>query len=151
MQAPELRMTLAETVSEKFCDAFVAPLFYLVLGDLPHVGVQGVSTMDSMWGYRTERFNQLGWSAARADDVLAYCLREYRLCFLWGVGQFCVCPGARPWPMFGRKPRAWRAPTLAGPWRHAPGSSGVAWGGRRGTSERSKTSRSWARKVLHGL
>jgi adenosylcobinamide-phosphate synthase len=28
--------------------------------------------MDSMWGYKTERFRELGWAAARADDLLAY-------------------------------------------------------------------------------
>ncbi len=73
MDAPELRKTLAETVSENFCDAFVAPMFYLVLGGPALLwAYKAVSTMDSMWGYKTERFRALGWAAARADDVLAY-------------------------------------------------------------------------------
>lgn len=73
MDAQELRRTLAETVSENFCDAFVAPMFYLVLGGPALMwAYKAVSTMDSMWGYKTERFRELGWAAARADDALAY-------------------------------------------------------------------------------
>lgn len=73
MDAPTLRRTLAETVSENFCDGFVAPMFYLVLGGPALLwAYKAVSTMDSMWGYRTERFRDLGWAAAKADDILAW-------------------------------------------------------------------------------
>ena len=73
MDAQELRRTLAETVSENFCDAFVAPMFYLVLGGPALMwAYKAVSTMDSMWGYKTERFRDLGYAAARTDDALAY-------------------------------------------------------------------------------
>lgn len=73
MDAAELRKTLAETMSENFCDAFIAPMFYLVLGGPALMwAYKAVSTMDSMWGYRTERFRSLGWAAARCDDALAY-------------------------------------------------------------------------------
>jgi len=73
MDAPALRRTLAETVSENFCDGFVAPMFYLVLGGPALLwAYKTVSTMDSMWGYKTERFRELGWAAARADDLLAW-------------------------------------------------------------------------------
>ncbi|MCK9241499.1 cobalamin biosynthesis protein, partial [Desulfocurvus sp.] len=33
---------------------------------------KAVSTMDSMWGYRTERWRGLGWACARLDDALAF-------------------------------------------------------------------------------
>ena len=73
MEAAELRKTLAETVSENLNDGFVAPLFYLcLLGPGGLWAYKTVSTMDSMWGYRTERFRDLGYAAARADDVLAF-------------------------------------------------------------------------------
>lgn len=69
----EMRRTLAETVSENLCDGFVAPLFYLVLGGPALMwAYKAVSTMDSMWGYKTEEYREFGWAAARADDVLAY-------------------------------------------------------------------------------
>lgn len=87
MQAQELRKTLSETIAENFCDAFVAPMFYLVLGGPALMwAYKAVSTMDSMWGYRTERFRELGWAAARADDVLAFVPARLSALFLIGCG-----------------------------------------------------------------
>jgi len=53
-----------------------------------------VSTMDSMWGYKTERFRDLGWAAARADDVLAYLPARLSAALLLGVGA-CMGLNAR--------------------------------------------------------
>lgn len=87
MDALELRRTLAETMSENFCDAFVAPMLYLVLGGPALMwAYKAVSTMDSMWGYKTERFRQLGWAAARADDALAYVPARLSAVLLIAVG-----------------------------------------------------------------
>lgn len=73
LDEPDLWRTLAETVSENFCDAFVAPMFYLALGGPALLWFyKTVSTMDSMWGYKTRRFVDLGWAGARADDLLAW-------------------------------------------------------------------------------
>lgn len=87
MDAAALRKTLAETVSENFCDAYVAPIFYLVLGGPALMwAYKAVSTMDSMWGYKTERFRELGWAAARCDDALAYVPARLSALLLLGVG-----------------------------------------------------------------
>lgn len=68
-----LRRTLAETVSENLNDGFVAPLFHLsLLGPGGMWAYKTVSTMDSMWGYRTERHRDLGRGAAKTDDLLAW-------------------------------------------------------------------------------
>ncbi len=68
-----LRRTLAETVSENLNDGFVAPLFYLaLLGPGGMWAFKAVSTMDSMWGYRTDRYRDLGRGAAKTDDALAW-------------------------------------------------------------------------------
>ena len=64
---------LAETVSENLGDGLVAPFFYLALAGPGGLwAYKAVSTLDSMWGYRTERWRELGRVAARADDVLAW-------------------------------------------------------------------------------
>ena len=73
---------LAETVSENANDGFVAPCFYMVLGGIaggaPEWGLAGlwffkaVSTLDSMWGYKTKKWRDFGFIAARTDDVLAW-------------------------------------------------------------------------------
>lgn len=73
MNKEEINASLAETLAENFNDAFCAPLFYLaLLGPAGLWVYKAVSTGDSMWGYRNERFERLGKFAARADDVLAW-------------------------------------------------------------------------------
>lgn len=68
-----IRRALAETISENLNDAFSAPFFYLVcFGPAGLWAYKTVSTMDSMWGYKTPRWLELGWAAARADDLLAF-------------------------------------------------------------------------------
>ncbi len=69
----DLRRTLAETLSENFNDGFVAPLFYLILfGPVGLWVFKAVSTLDSMWGYKTPQYKELGYAAAKADDILGY-------------------------------------------------------------------------------
>ncbi len=88
-----LRRTLAETMSENLCDGFTAPLFYLILGGPALMwAYKAVSTMDSMWGYKTERFRDLGWAAARADDILAYIPARLTALFLLAAGAVLRLP-----------------------------------------------------------
>jgi len=62
-----------ETVAENMSDAVVAPLFYLAILGVPGmVAYKAVNTMDSMMGYKTERYIRFGWAAARLDDVANY-------------------------------------------------------------------------------
>ncbi len=59
-----------ETMSENTSDAVVAPLFYLFIGGpLLAVFYKAVSTLDSMVGYKTDRYRELGWASARLDDL----------------------------------------------------------------------------------
>jgi adenosylcobinamide-phosphate synthase len=65
--------TLAETLSENLNDAFVAPFFFLSVAGPAGLWVyKAVSTLDSMWGYKTPRYKEFGWAAAKTDDVLAF-------------------------------------------------------------------------------
>jgi adenosylcobinamide-phosphate synthase len=62
-----------ETVAENMSDAVVAPLFYLaILGPPGMVAYKAVNTMDSMIGYKNDRYIRFGWAAARLDDVANY-------------------------------------------------------------------------------
>lgn len=67
-----LRATI-ETLAENLSDGFVAPLFYLVIGGLPlAIGYKAVNTLDSMVGYKNERYVEFGRYAARLDDLANY-------------------------------------------------------------------------------
>ena len=84
----DIRRTLAETVSENLNDGFTAPLFYLALfGPGGMWAYKAVSTMDSMWGYRTDRYIRLGQSAAMTDDVLAWIPARLTAFFLFVAGR----------------------------------------------------------------
>ena len=62
-----------ETVAENTSDGVVAPLFYLFLfGPLGGLVCKTVNTMDSMVGYRNERFLNYGRAAALTDDVFNF-------------------------------------------------------------------------------
>lgn len=87
MDEDEIRRAVAETLAENFNDGFVAPFFWLaLLGPGALWAYKAVSTMDSMWGYRTERFELLGKVAARADDVLAWIPARLAALWLWCIG-----------------------------------------------------------------
>lgn len=94
LERDALYKTLAETMSENFTDAFVAPFFWLVfLGPVGLWVYKAVSTADSMWGYRHEPWARIGWAAARLDDLLAFVPARLSMLFLY-LG---MC-GKRSWP-----------------------------------------------------
>lgn len=69
----EIARALIETLAESLCDGIIAPLFYLSLGGVPlAIGYKAVNTLDSMIGYRDERYLWFGKTAARLDDVANY-------------------------------------------------------------------------------
>jgi adenosylcobinamide-phosphate synthase len=65
----EVCRALIETVSENTSDGIVAPLFYLAIGGPPlAMAYKALNTLDSMVGYRNERYRYFGWVSAKADD-----------------------------------------------------------------------------------
>lgn len=69
LKESEVARAVIETVAENLSDGVVAPLFYLALGGpLLMAAYKAVNTLDSMVGYKNERYRELGWFSARADD-----------------------------------------------------------------------------------
>ena len=70
LSAQEVRTAALETLAENLSDGVIAPLFWLaVLGTPGMLAYKMVNTLDSMIGYRTERYRQFGCWAAHIDDV----------------------------------------------------------------------------------
>jgi adenosylcobinamide-phosphate synthase len=66
----EIYRACIETVAENTNDGVVAPLFYAGLAGPVGLWVyKAISTLDSMVGYRNERYQRFGWASARMDDV----------------------------------------------------------------------------------
>ncbi|WP_300699071.1 adenosylcobinamide-phosphate synthase CbiB [Bacteroides sp.] len=73
LSAQEVRTAALETLAENLSDGVIAPLFwYLLLGVPGMLAYKMVNTLDSMIGYKNERYRKFGCFAARLDDVANY-------------------------------------------------------------------------------
>jgi adenosylcobinamide-phosphate synthase len=73
LSAQEIRTAALETLAENLSDGVIAPLFWLAIGGVPGMlAYKMVNTLDSMIGYKTDRYKDFGCFAARLDDVVNY-------------------------------------------------------------------------------
>ncbi len=73
LSAQEIRTAALETLAENLSDGVIAPLFWLAIGGVPAMlTYKMVNTLDSMIGYKTDRYKDFGCFAARLDDVANY-------------------------------------------------------------------------------
>ena len=73
LSAQEIRTAALETLAENLSDGVIAPLFWLAILGVPGMlAYKMVNTLDSMIGYKTDRYRDFGCFAARLDDVANY-------------------------------------------------------------------------------
>ena len=69
----EITRATVETMAENIVDGIISPLFFAWIGGVPLAYLyRAVNTMDSMLGYRNERYGDFGMAAARTDDVFNF-------------------------------------------------------------------------------
>lgn len=87
-----------ESLAENFSDGVTAPLFWGLIGGLPGLlAYKAVNTLDSMWGYRNERFEDFGKASARLDDAANWIparLTGALVCLVSGGGWRAMVKGA---------------------------------------------------------
>jgi len=73
MNQAQIVMSTIETIAENIVDGVTAPLFFIFLGGAP-IGFfyKAVNTLDSMVGYKNERYIDFGYYSAKFDDLLNY-------------------------------------------------------------------------------
>ncbi len=90
----ETSRAAVETVAENTVDAFVAPVFFALLGGAPlAIAYRATNTLDSMVGYRNEKYRYFGWFSARTDDVLNWI--PARLCGVLLALAALLLPGMK--------------------------------------------------------
>ncbi|MCW3789259.1 adenosylcobinamide-phosphate synthase CbiB [Plebeiibacterium sediminum] len=73
LDAQSIRKAALETLSENLSDGVIAPLFYLFIGGIPLMfAYKMVNTLDSMIGYKNDRYKDFGCFAAKVDDVFNF-------------------------------------------------------------------------------
>lgn len=69
----EVTRATVETIAENIVDGIISPLFYFAIGGVPLAFLyRAVNTLDSMVGYKNEKYGDFGMIAARVDDVFNY-------------------------------------------------------------------------------
>ncbi|WP_374721350.1 adenosylcobinamide-phosphate synthase CbiB [Peribacillus tepidiphilus] len=73
-----------ETVAENTVDAIISPLFFAIIGGAPlALAYRTVNTLDSMVGYKNDRYKDFGWASARLDDVLNWIPARICVACMW--------------------------------------------------------------------
>ena len=73
LNEPEIVRATVETIAENTVDGIISPLFFFLIGGLPMaVAYRAANTMDSMLGYKNDKYLYFGRAAARLDDVMNY-------------------------------------------------------------------------------
>lgn len=120
-----------ETVAENTCDGVTAPLLFLFLGGLPAgMAYKAVSTLDSMVGYKNDKYRFFGWASARLDDLLNFIpARLSGLLLCLGAALLPGCSGRRAWTIFWRDRRKHASPNSAHTEAACAGALGVRLAG----------------------
>ena len=127
----EICRALIETVSENTSDGIVAPLFYLLIGGPPlAMAYKALNTLDSMVGYRNDRYRYLGWASARGDD-LANLIPSRLTALLFILTSFILEKNWKAtWRITWRDGRKSTSPNSGYPEAAMAGALGVRLGGK---------------------
>lgn len=103
-----------ETVAENTSDGVTAPLLFLILGGAP-LGFlyKAVNTMDSMLGYKNEKYLYFGRFPARMDDVFNYIPSRTTALLMTAAAFLTGMDGKNAWKIYLRDRRKHASPNAA--------------------------------------
>ena len=126
MDGPAVARGAIESAAENLSDGVIAPLFWFALAGLPGLLVYKVAnTADSMIGYRTEKYEAFGWTAAKLDDVLNWVPARLTALLIWVVSR------QGSWTQIQRDAKLHRSPNAGWPEAAMAPALGVALSGPR--------------------
>ena len=117
LTASEMIKACVETIGENTIDGVIAPLFYMmigyIVGDLAFAdGIGGavlwvyiyktINTLDSMVGYKNDRYADFGFAAAKIDDVVNWVPARFGSLLMLVAGALCGFDIKNGWRIFRR-------------------------------------------------
>lgn len=87
-----------ETIAENTVDGITAPLFFALIGGAPlALAYKAINTLDSMVGYRNQRYADFGYASAKLDDVANWVPARLTMLCMWLAGLIMSASRSSPW------------------------------------------------------
>jgi adenosylcobinamide-phosphate synthase len=130
LDEPEIWRATVETVAENTSDGVIAPLFYLFIGGPPlALAYKAVNTLDSIVGYKSERYKSFGWASARFDDLANFIPARLTGLLMVAAAPLFGFPPGDAWRIMRRDGRNHSSPNSGIPEAAVAGALGVRLGG----------------------
>lgn len=92
-----------ETIAENTADGIIAPMFYMAIGGAPLMFLyKGINTMDSMLGYKNDRYLNFGRYAAKLDDVVNFLPARISGWLMIAASYLCGLNGKKAYKIYVR-------------------------------------------------
>ncbi|WP_318372620.1 adenosylcobinamide-phosphate synthase CbiB [Enterobacter sp.] len=130
LQPAQIQRAVVETVAENTVDGVIAPLFFLLLGGAPlAMAYKAVNTLDSMVGYKHEKYRAIGMVSARMDDVANFIPARLSWLLFSVAAWLCRQDAASALRIGFRDRRNHSSPNCAWPEATVAGALGIRLGG----------------------
>lgn len=130
LDEPEILRAAIETIAENLSDAVIAPLFYLAIGGpLGMAAYKAANTLDSMVGYRDERYAEFGWASARLDDAANFLPARLTAAIVWTCALVLGYDAVRSRRITLRDAASQPSPNAGYPEAAVAGALGIRLGG----------------------
>ncbi|EKY4025724.1 TPA: cobalamin biosynthesis protein [Listeria innocua] len=130
LTAEQISKATIETVAENTADGVIAPLFYLFIGG-PVLALmyKAVNTLDSMVGYKNEKYRAIGFVSAKMDDLANFIPARLSWFFLVIASFILKYDGRTAWRIGLRDRKNHTSPNCAYPEGAVAGALGITLGG----------------------
>ncbi len=119
-----------ESIAENASDGVIAPLLFLFVGGpVGAIAYKAVNTLDSMIGYRDDRYLFFGRAAARIDDVANYLPARLTAICIIAAAQFVTGRASQAWAICCADARRHSSPNAGFPEAAVAGALGIELGG----------------------
>lgn len=130
LTASEVVRATVETLAENIVDAIVSPVFFGLIGGAPlALAYRAANTLDSMVGYKNERYQFFGKVSARVDDVLNYIPARLTALLLFMAIGLAHLSLRQAWQALGRDAKQHPSPNSGIPEAMVAGALSVQLGG----------------------
>ena len=126
----EVAKAAVETVAENTSDGVIAPLFFMFIGGAPLAFLyKAINTMDSMVGYKNDKYLYFGRCAAKLDDAANFIPARISGLLMVAAAYFLNMDASGSWRIFKRDRRHHLSPNSAMTESAAAGALGIKLGG----------------------